>query len=67
MRDVLNGVYAASTHGPMASRMRTIRMFLACWNLPLIPYTVDVVYALGASLKLRKYRSAEDYIHLNKM
>ena len=34
----------------MASRIRTVRLFLACWNLPLGPYTVDVVYALCASL-----------------
>ena len=47
--------------------MRTNRMFLACWDLPLIPYTVDVVYALGAALKWRKYRSAEDYLYLSKV
>ena len=67
MRNVINGVYADSTHGPMAARMRTVRMFLACWNLPLVPYTVDVVYALGASLKWRKYRSAENYLYLSKV
>ena len=63
----MNGVYADSTHKPMAARMRTVRMFLACWNLPLVPYTVDVVYALGASLKWRKYRSAENYLYLSKV
>jgi hypothetical protein len=67
MRDVVNGVYADSTHKPMAARMRTNRMFLACWNLPLVPYTADVVYALGASLKWRKYRTAENYLYLSKV
>ena len=67
MRDVINGVYAESTHGPMQAKMRTNRMFLACWDLPLIPYTVDVVYALGAALKWRKYRSAADYLYLSKL
>ena len=67
LRDVVRGVYADSTHKPMAPKMRTNRMFLACWNLPLVPYTVDVVYALGASLKWRKYRSAEDYLFQSKV
>ena len=51
MRDVVHGVYADSTHGPMQAKMRTNLRFLACWDLPLVPYTVDVVYALGAALK----------------
>ena len=67
MRDVVNGVYADSTQAPMLAKMRTNRMFLACWNLPLVPYTVGVAYALGASLKWRKYRSAEDYLYLSKV
>ena len=67
MRDVIQGVYADSTHAPMAAKMRTNRKFLACWNLPLVPYTVEVVYALGAALKWRKYRSAADYLYLSKL
>ena len=52
MRDVIHGVYAESTHAPMAAKMRTNRKFLACWNLPLIPYTVDVIYALVSRAKV---------------
>ena len=51
----------------MQAKMRTIRRFLACWDLPLVPYTVEVVYALGAALKWRKYRSAADYLYLSKV
>jgi hypothetical protein len=67
MRDVIQGVYADSTHAPMAAKMRTNRKFLACWNLPLVPYTEEVVYAFGAALKWRKYRSAADYLYLSKL
>ena len=54
MQDVIQGVYAESTHAPMEAKMRTNRRFLACWDLPLVPYTVEVVYALGAALKVAK-------------
>ena len=66
MDEVIRDVYAESSHDPMEAKMRTILMFLACWNLPLVPYTTDVVYALGAALKWRKYRSAADYLRLSK-
>ena len=43
-------VYAESTIGPMEAKLRTMRKFLACWNLELIPYTSEVVYCLGPLL-----------------
>ena len=66
MDEVIRDVYAESSHDPMEAKMRTNLMFLACWNLPLVPYTAEVVYALGAALKWRKYRSAADYLRLSK-
>ena len=54
MDEVIRDVYAESSHDPMEAKMRTNLMFLACWNLPLVPYTAEVVYALGAALKWRK-------------
>ena len=44
---VVNDVYADFSHGPKEGKMRTVLMFLACWNLSFVPYTADVVYALG--------------------
>ena len=64
--NVIQGVYAESSRGPMEAKMRTVMMFLGCWNLPLVPYTAEVVYALGAALKWRRYRSAADYLRLSK-
>ena len=43
--------------------MRTITKYLECFGLKLIPFTVQVVYALAAALKWRKYRSAELYLY----
>ena len=59
MEAVILDVYAASSRGPMESKLKTIRKFLACWGLPLVPYTPEVVYALGAALQWRGYRSAD--------
>ena len=66
MDEVVQDVYAASSRGPMDAKMRTNMKFLACWNLPLVPYTAEVVYALGAALKWRKYRSAHLYLYLSR-
>ena len=46
--------------------MRTIMRYLAWWNLPLLPYTPEVIYALGSALKWRKHRTASDYIYLSR-
>ena len=57
MAEVSRGVYASSTVGPMEGTLRAITTFLDCWGLKLTPYTPEVVFAFGATLK-RKYRSA---------
>ena len=57
-------IQAESSRGPAASKLRTIERFLKCFNLSLIPFTVQVVYALGAALKWRKYRAAEQYLYM---
>ena len=38
----------------------------ACWNLELDPYTTEVVYALGAALNWRGYRSADLYLYQSR-
>ena len=50
----------------MASKLKTIHRFLACWGLHLTPYTPEVVYALGAALKWRGYRTADLYLYLSR-
>ena len=62
MDAVRRGVFAAMTIHTSAAKTWTIRKFLACWDLPLIPYTAEVVYALGAALKWRNNRSADIYL-----
>ena len=62
MDAVARDVYTVTAHGPREAKMRTVLAFLACWKLPFIPYTSEVVYALGAALKRRGYRSAEEYL-----
>ena len=47
MEEVCKDVHAASTVKPQESKLRTIRKFLACFGLPLVPLTTEVVYALG--------------------
>ena len=37
MEDVIQDVYAESSLAPMEAKMRTSRLFLACWDLPLVP------------------------------
>ena len=64
MEDVCKDVHAASTVKPQESKLRTIRRFLACFGLPLVPFTTEVVYALGAALKWRKYRTAHLYLYM---
>ena len=64
MEAVIKDAYAATTTGPMASKLKTIHRFLACWGLQLTPYTPEVVYALGAALKWRGYRTADLYLYL---
>ena len=66
MADVTRDVYASSTVGPMEAQLRTITSFLDCWGLKLTPYTPEVVFAFGAVLKWRKYRSASTYIYLSR-
>ena len=66
MEEVVQDVYAASTIGPMEAKLKTIHNLLACWNLTLVPCTPEVVYALGATLKYRKYRSAGLYLYLSR-
>ena len=66
MEAVTRDVYAATTLPVQEAKMRTVRSFLACWNLPLVPYTPEVVYALGAALKWRGYRSADLYLYLSR-
>ena len=66
MEAVTRDIYAASTLLVMAAKLRTIRKFLACWNLPLVPYTPEVVHALGAALKWRGYRSADLYLYQSR-
>ena len=66
MEHVTRDVYAESTIGPMQGKLSTIVKFLACWGLQLLPYTAEVVYALGAALKWRGYRSADNYLYLSK-
>ena len=60
-------IQADSARGPQASKLRTIHRFLACFNLRLVPFTVKVVYALGAALKWRKYRSADLYLYMARV
>ena len=66
MELVTHEVYAASSRLCNQAKMVTILRFLDCWNLPLIPYTSEVVYALGAALKWRGYRSADLYLYLSR-
>ena len=66
MAEVTQDVYAPSTVGPMEGKLRTITTFLDCWGLKLTPYTPEVVCALGAALKWRKYRSSSTYIYLSR-
>ena len=66
MADVTRDVYAASAVGPLSATLRTILSFLDCWGLQLTPYTPEVVFALGAALKWRKYRSTKSYIYLSR-
>ena len=63
MNLALREIHAKSSVGPRRSKLRTILKFLGCFQLPLIPFTVDVVQALGASLKWRGYRSAPLYLY----
>ena len=67
LADVTRDVYAASTVGPMSAKIRTIKAFLPCWGLELTPYNPEVVFAFGAGLKWRKYRSAKSYIYLSRI
>ena len=46
----LREVYAKTSIGPRRSMLCTIMKFLRCLDVPLIPFTTDVVVALGASL-----------------
>ena len=48
MESVIQDVYAESSHGPMQSKLKTIRKFLACWGLPLVPYTPEVASPAAA-------------------
>ena len=66
MDAVVHDMYAEPSHGPMDAKMRIVLAFLARRGLPLIPYTTEVDYALGAALKWRGYRSAEDYLRLSR-
>ena len=56
-------VLADSSRKPQASKLKTIRRFLACFDLQLVPFTVEVVQALAAALKWRGYRSADLYLY----
>ena len=51
MEVVTRDVYAASMLHVMEANMKTVRKKQACWNLPLVPYIPEVVYALGQPLK----------------
>ena len=56
------GLDAASTRHVVAAKMRTSARFLRYWGFDLYPITVDKVGALGATLKLGGYRTAESYM-----
>lgn len=62
MATVIQDVYVVFTVGPLEGKLRTINTFLDCWGLKVTPYTPEVVYALGAARKWRKYRSVSTYI-----
>ena len=63
LRLVTRDAYAATSRGPNKSKHRTIQKYLACFGLTLLPFTARVVRALGAALKWRKYRSADQYLY----
>ena len=55
-------LWAPSNVAPMQSRIRTVRDLLGEWGLALVPFTVEKVYALGASLRWYGYSSAKQYL-----
>ena len=59
-------IYAPSNRASVASRIRLCEHFLACWGLPMSPPTPQAIYALGASLKAGRYRSAAVYLSTYK-
>ena len=60
--DLLGGVYAASSKGPHASRIRTVQTMIRNWGLEPWPPTPSTWTALGASLKRGRYRSPRNYL-----
>ena len=64
MDEVFKDIHAASTLKPQESKLRTIRKFLAYLGLPLVPFTTEVEYALGAALKWAKYRTVNLYLYM---
>ena len=58
--------YAASTHGPNASRIRTLFKALGAWGLTPFPPSLAKVRAYAATLKRGRYRSAASYLWIYK-
>ena len=55
-------MFAKTTWKSIASMHRTIDRLLSAFNLTLLPFRTETVFALGAALKACKYRSAKNYL-----
>ena len=66
-QELEDDVYAATTSGPRASRLRTVRRVLSQWGLDANPLSVEAVKVLGAVLKRGGYRSAAAYLSVARV
>ena len=64
MREFVEDFSAPSTRRANEAKWRTIGRLLLPWGLGPLPVTAEVIVALGSSLKMGGYRSAEGYLHL---
>ena len=55
------GLLAASSRGPVESRLRTWRRLAEAWGMEPFPITVELVRVMAASFKAGAYRSAQGY------